>query len=358
MCVHLRNCAQAIVEIDLYKIMEAPFNTKHVWDDIINVKLEWFMLISVLILFLDDKKEKFIATLEDTVEENDVPVLLTNVVESLPPWLLVREWTTRNLYSWPEQMSEELLRSSENIESALSSSLIDKFVICKPGEKHPILLFINNSNRTLRHRISSIKVEFLKNILIELKKEVMYGTLWLIKKGNKDDNSNNNNNNNNFGVFIKNDESSSTPLFMNPMFKTKLLSSRNHDIITDSLRPLLTCNKKNTSVGEWITLDLKKSFSRDLAVFWKAVSPRSVNYYSCEQHLIGDIVNLESEIRKQKKIEEEQTMEINITEERLEKFLSSLKTANSNAEQAIFLTCVWKTCTDKIIGLLSSTADL
>ncbi|KAK8405428.1 hypothetical protein O3P69_001764 [Scylla paramamosain] len=45
---------------------------------------------AVLILFLNDKKDKFTATLlkDDTAEEN-VPVLLTNVVESLPPNLLV-----------------------------------------------------------------------------------------------------------------------------------------------------------------------------------------------------------------------------------------------------------------------------
>ncbi|KAK8383443.1 hypothetical protein O3P69_019083 [Scylla paramamosain] len=183
----------AIVETDLYKVMEAPFKAKRVWDDIINVKLEWFMLIAVLVLFLDDKKNKFTATLlkDDTAEEN-VPVLLTNVVESLPPWLLVQEWTRSNLYNWPEELSEETESPSGNrvtLESALVSSLVDRFIICRPGEDHPILLFASDSNRTLRHRISSTKAEFLKSILNELKNEAMYGTQWLIKERGKESSS-------------------------------------------------------------------------------------------------------------------------------------------------------------------------
>lgn len=375
MCVHLRNCAQAIVETDLYKVMEAPFNAKRVWDDIVNVKLEWFMLIAVLILFLDDKKDKFTAALlkDDTAEEN-VPVLLTNVVESLPPWLLVREWARRNLYSWPEQLSEETESRSGNrvrLESALASSLVDRFVICRPGKVHPILLFANNSNRTLRHRISSTKAEFLKSILNELKNEAMYGTQWLIKGRGKESSSGESasSSNNNFGAFIKNDESSSTPLFLNPMFKTRLLSSRNHQIITNSIRPLLTpgsdrkglgkaSNDNKKAGGEWITLDLKMSLSRDLATFWKNVSPRNVTYCNVERHLEEDMAKLESEIEEQRKNGEEQTREISITEDRLKKFLSGLKTANVNAEKAIFSTCLWKGCADKVMGLLSSTAEL
>ena len=367
MCVHLRNCAQAIIETDLYKVMKAPFNAKLVWDDIINVKLEWFMLIAVLILFLDDKKDKFTSALlkDDTAEEN-VPVLLTNVVESLPPWLLVQEWAKRNLYSWPDQLSEETESRSKNrviLESALASSLVDRFVICRPGEEHPILLFVNDSNRTLRHRISFTKAEFLKSILNELKNEAMYGTQWLIR--GKESSSGESVNSNNFSVFIKNDESSSMPLFLNPMFRTKLLSSRNHQIITNSIRPLLTpgdvgkASKNNQQAGgEWITLDLKMSLSRDLSVFWKNVSPRNVNYCNVERHLEEDMVKLESEIEERRKSEEEQTREIDLTEDRLKKFLSGLKTASDDAEKAIFLTCLWKGCANKVMRLLSSTAEL
>ena len=375
-CVHLRNCAQAIVETDLYKAMKAPFNAKRVWDDIVNVKLEWFMLIAVLILFLDDKKDEFTAVLlKGNTAEEDVPVLLTNVVESLPPWLLVQEWARRNLYCWPEHLSEETESCSENrvrLESVLASSLVDRFVICRPGEEHPILLFTNNSNRTLRHRISSTKTEFLKSILNEMKTEAMYGTQWLIKSRGKESSSlgESASGSNNFGVFIKNDESSSTPLFLNPMFKTRLLSSRNHQIITSSIRPLLTSgsnrkgvekapnNNNNKAGGEWITLDLKMSLSRDLAIFWKNVSPRNVNYCNVERRLEEDMAKLESEIEEQRKNEEEQTREISVVQDRLKKFLSGLKTTNVSAEKAIFLTCLWKGCADRVIGLLSSTAEL
>ena len=373
MCVHLRNCARAILKTDLYKVMEDPYNTKRVWDDIFNVKLEWFMLIAVLILFLDDKKDKFTAALlkDDTAEEN-VYVLLTNVVESLPPWLLVRQWAKRNLYSWPEQLSEETescLGGRERLESALASSLVDRFVICRPGEDHPILLITNDSNRTLRHRISSTKVEFLKSILNELKNEAMYGTQWLIKGGGKESSSvKSTKSNDNFGVFVKNDESSA-PLFLNPMFKTKLLSSRNHQVITNSIRTLLTPGSARKGVGgtsnnskkiggEWITLDLKMSFCKDLATFWKNVSPSDVDYSTVKQHLEKDVAKLQSEIEEQRKSGEEQTREISITEDRLERFLSGLKTTNENAEKAIFLTRLWQTCGDKVMGLLSSTAEL
>ena len=374
MCVHLRNCAQAILETDIYKVMEAPFNAKRVWEDIVNVKLEWFMLIAVLILFLDSKKDKFTAALlkDDAAEEN-VYVLLTNVVESVPPWLLVHEWARRNLYSWPEQLSEETESCSEDtvkLESAVAFSLVDRFVICRPGEDHPIFLITNDSNRTLRHRISSTKAEFLKSILNELKNEAMYGTQWLIRGGGKDNSSAQSiSSKNNFGVFIKNDESSSAPLFFNPMFKTKLLSSRNHQIITSSIRPLLTqgsvrkgvgkiSNNNKKIGGEWITLDLKKSFCKDLATFWKNVSPRKVDYNTVVQHLEKDVAKLQSEIDEQKKSGEEQTREISSTEDRLEKFLSGLKTTNDNAEKAIFLTRLWQTCGDKVMELLSSTAEL
>ncbi|KAK8384819.1 hypothetical protein O3P69_014402 [Scylla paramamosain] len=173
--------------------MEAPFNAKRVRDDIVNVKLEWFMLIAVLVLFLDDKKDKFTATLlkDDTAEEN-VPVLFTNVVEGLSHWLLVQKRTRRILYNWPEELSEETESRSGNrvtLESELVSSLVDRFVICRRDEDHPILLFANDSNRTLRHRISSTKAEFLKSLLNELKNEAMYGTQWLIKGGGKESSS-------------------------------------------------------------------------------------------------------------------------------------------------------------------------
>ncbi|KAK8378169.1 hypothetical protein O3P69_018852 [Scylla paramamosain] len=46
--------------------------------------------------------------------------------------------------------------------------------------------------------------------------------------------------------------------------------------------------------GEWITLDLKLSFSRDLATFSKNVSPLNASYYNVEQHLEKDMANLES----------------------------------------------------------------
>lgn len=360
-CSHLRNCACVMLRNELYELMEAPYTDPTVWEDMINNKLEWFTIVALILLEMDAEADRFAEFLTSGGEmAKSAPVMLTNMAESIPPWLLSREWSLKNLYAWPGGTRS----------GSAGSALADMYVICRPGDRHPVLeSFVNESARTLRHRISATKVAFIHKILGDFKEENEAGTQWLTKKSRKRpaaaaaaEGEGGGGDAGKFKVFIKNETASSSPLYFDASYRTCFKKARHLDNVRRSMTPLLMGGgggNNSSSSSKWATLDLRLSMNvEDLTTFWRNVSPESADYSLPEKELADSIDSLSSLLKTNRTKSVEQSKAIDAANAKMTKFLTDMRTCNIDAEKALFLMSLWKKCADRVIGLLSNMCDL
>lgn len=360
MCAHLKNCASVVLNTEMYCLLDKPFSSREVWVDLIYVKLEWFSLVASLVLFLEERKEEvthYLSMGREARPDNGVQLAI-NTIESLPPWLLSKTWTDRNLYDWPEKLSEERRAEAKDPTEVVFLSMLERFLEWKPGEQHPIIPPLRNeSNRIIRHRLSIAQAHFLGALINRAQQELKAGTQWLIKKRRRDA-TDGATPPSNFKVFIKNEANVSSPLFSNRGYRTRLLPGQYVDQVNECLAHMLIRDTGKES-SKWTTLDLCVSLdAMELGCFWKRVSPSGIDYSSAETHLVKEKSELTLHLDSKKENSTRQTKAIDENNRLMTDFLSSLNASNSNAERAIFLTSVWKTCADRIFRLLSNTADL
>lgn len=348
MCTHLRNCACVVLRNNLHELMEAPYSDKTVWEDMINNKLEWCVIIALILLEMDAEADKFAEFLTSRGDlSRNAPVMLTNMAESVPPWLLSREWSSKNLYAWP--------RVTSGTTRSAGSALTDMYVMCRPGEQHPVLeSFVNESNRIIRHRISSTKAAFITKTLADYKKENEVGTQWLTKKSKKRP-AEEDGGSGEFKVFIKNDDASSSPLYFDASYRTCFKKARHLDNIRRSMTPLMMGGGND----KWTTLDLRLSMNvEDLTTFWRNVSPESADFSPGAKELADSIHSLSALLKANRVKGVEQSEAIDAANAIMTEFLTGMRTCNLDAEKSLFLMSLWKKCADRVIGLLCNMCDV
>lgn len=364
-CVHLRNHAKSVLIAE--KSSGGDIHEIRNFEDLIEFKLDWMILLTSLILLLDSERDNFETALlnysdirlqsetvlpnysnNDIRFESQVFVLLSNIIESFPPCLYSQEWTESNLYDWP--------KSKGDTPKALDR-LVDRVVVCRSGEKHPILLDMeNSSDRTLRHRISMTSIEFLKSILSGVIKQINYGTKWLIQKTGEGHEDTNRSSENSFEVFLRYNLSKSAFL-TNPTYETRLLEWRKDHIVMNAFQSLefQGHQQHRQSLPQWHILDLCIPTSR-ISTFWRRITMPGTNIFSnAESFLKTETEELRRTLDDTSSKDERENQMLDDTNKILKTFLENNHEYNQNAEQSLFMTCVWKTCADNIVSILAST---
>ena len=354
-CVHLRNHAKSVL-IAEKSGGDIDESVRKDFEDLIEFKLDWMILLTNLILLLDSERDNFETVLLNYSDDNDlrmesrVCVLLSNIIESFPPCLYSKKWTENHLYNWPN--------SRGDTPKALDR-LVDRVVVCHSGDMHPIVPDMkNSSDRTLRHRISLTNIKFLKSILSGVIKQIDYGTKWLIEKTGEETEETDKSSIKNFQVFMRHNLSESAFL-TNPTYETRLLKWRNDQTVMKAFQPLEIQRQqqhhRQQPLTQWHTLDLCVPASR-INTFWRQITIPGTNIFSnAESFLKAETKELRRKLEDTSSKEKRENQMLDDINRTLKKFLENNYEYNQNAEQSLFLTCVWKTCGDKIVSSLAST---
>lgn len=143
-----------------------------VWLNLYN-KLEWFILVSRYFIFLHSKKERFTEN-----GQGCTSTLLAAAAESIPPYLMVKEWVEKNLFNWPEK---------GGVNETLSIELLLSFAVrTSPGAAHPVFEVVNEGEYALTNRLNIDSATFCIKILLgRALDEEDAGTILLVMAADK-----------------------------------------------------------------------------------------------------------------------------------------------------------------------------
>ena len=186
MCTHLRCIIRSVGEIlfgDDTGVASTHFGDEvlsdwQTWLRLYN-KLEWFMMVCRFFIFVHSRKDKFTENVDDTC----VSSTLAATLESVPPWLLVDEWVTKTLMSWPSFSPDERRDDTFSTDEVSVGKLLSLAVRTSPGCIDPVTGTVNNEQHAVTYRINIDSAVFcFKTLLGHALDEEDHGVKMLVSR--------------------------------------------------------------------------------------------------------------------------------------------------------------------------------